>query len=78
VALAAGCDLVLLCNQSIEGGAAVDALLDGLEQGIQRGDWSPSAQSEARRLALLPTQPPLAWTDLMVEPRYQQALERLP
>jgi beta-N-acetylhexosaminidase len=78
VAMQAGCDLVLLCNQSIDGGAAVDALLDGLEQGIQRGDWSPSAQSEARRLALLPTQPPLAWTDLMVEPRYQQALERLP
>ena len=33
VALSAGCDLVLLCNQSIDGGAAVDALLDDLEIG---------------------------------------------
>ena len=30
LALNAGCDLVLLCNQSVDGGAAVDALLDGL------------------------------------------------
>ena len=30
LALAAGCDMVLLCNQSVDGGAAVDALLDEL------------------------------------------------
>ena len=30
LALAAGCDMVLLCNQSLDGGAAVDALLDEL------------------------------------------------
>ena len=30
LALAAGCDMVLLCNQSVDAGVAVDALLDGL------------------------------------------------
>ena len=29
-ALNAGCDMVLLCNQSVDGGAAVDGLLEGL------------------------------------------------
>ena len=37
LALAAGCDLVLLCNQSLDGGAAVDALLDELLAAAGRG-----------------------------------------
>lgn len=77
-ALNAGCDMVLLCNQSIDGGAAVDALLDGLAEAQARGRWQPDPDSEARRRALLPAQPPLAWDELMHEPRYQHALERLP
>jgi len=77
-ALNAGCDMVLLCNQSVDGGAAVDALLDGLAEAQAKGRWQPDADSEARRRALLPTQPPLAWDELMHEPRYQHALERLP
>jgi beta-N-acetylhexosaminidase len=78
VALQAGCDLVLLCNQSTDGGAAVDALLEGLAQAEGQSGWQPDPGSESRRLALLPQQPPLPWDALMHEPRYRQALERLP
>ena len=78
VALNAGCDLVLLCNQSIDGGAAVDELLAGLERDAAAGQWHPDPDSERRRLALLPQTPPLPWDDLMHDPIYQRALERLP
>ncbi|MCA0242408.1 MAG: beta-N-acetylhexosaminidase [Proteobacteria bacterium] len=78
LALSAGCDLVLLCNQSLDGGAAVDALLDGLDDAAARGLWQSDPDSEARRLALLPTSPPLPWDELMQDPAYQHALERLP
>ena len=77
-ALNAGCDLVLLCNQSIDGGAAVDELLDGLSEAGQRRLWQPDPDSEQRRLDLLPQSPPLAWDELMHLPAYQHALERLP
>ena len=77
-ALAAGCDMVLLCNQSLDGGAAVDALLDGLQSAQAQGRWQPQADSEARRLDLLPTSPPLPWDELMHQAAYQHALERLP
>ncbi len=78
LALAAGCDLVLLCNQSLDGGAAVDELLDGLQQARANGRWRADSDSEARRLALLPQSPPLPWDELMHQPAYQRALERLP
>jgi beta-N-acetylhexosaminidase len=78
VALNAGCDLVLLCNQSIDGGAAVDALLDGLADAQVQGLWQADPDSEARRVRLLPQSPPLGWDDLMHDPAYQRALERLP
>jgi beta-N-acetylhexosaminidase len=78
LALAAGCDLVLLCNQSLDGGAAVDTLLDGLGETAARGLWQPDPDSEARRLALLPHVPPLPWDELMHDAAYQHALERLP
>lgn len=78
LALDAGCDLVLLCNQSLNGGHAVDALLDGLVDEAARGHWSPDPDAEQRRLALLPLSPPLGWDDLMHDPVYQHALERLP
>jgi beta-N-acetylhexosaminidase len=76
-ALHAGCDLVLLCNQSLGGGAAVDELLDGLDHALGQGQWLASPDSEHRRRALLPTTPPLTWDALMHDPVYQQALERL-
>lgn len=78
VALSAGCDMVLLCNQSVDGGQAVDALLDGLERAQVQGLWQADPDSEARRLRLLPQTAPLAWDELMHEPAYQHALERLP
>ncbi len=78
LSLNAGCDLVLLCNQTLDGGAAVDELLAGLQQASQDDDWHPDPDSEQRRLALLPQTPPLGWDDLMHDPVYQRALERLP
>ncbi len=78
-ALAAGCDLLLLCNQSlVDGGAPVDALLDGLADAAGHGRWQPEADSDGRRLALLPQSPPLPWDELMHDALYQLALERLP
>ena len=76
-ALQAGCDMVLLCNQSVDGGAAVDALLDGLSASLQQGQWSASEASEGRRLALLPSAAPLAWDELMHASTYRHALDRL-
>ncbi|MFP5399945.1 MAG: beta-N-acetylhexosaminidase [Gammaproteobacteria bacterium] len=78
LALDAGCDLVLLCNQSVDGGRAVDDLLDGLAAQADAGSWRPDPDSEARRLALLPHLPPLSWDELMHHRPYQHALERLP
>ena len=77
-ALGAGCDMVLLCNQSVDGGQAVDALLDGLAAAVADGRWRPDGDSETRRLGLLPLTPPLPWDELMHEPAYQHALENLP
>ncbi len=77
-ALEAGCDLVLLCNQSLDGGAAVDALLDGLAEAQLKARWQPRETSEMRRLALLPHSPAMPWDDLMCSPEYIHALERLP
>jgi beta-N-acetylhexosaminidase len=80
VALNAGCDMVLLCNESVnsEGGTAIDEMLDGLSQAQSRGDWRASEASEHRRLALLPCGPAITWDALMTEPRYMRALSLLP
>lgn len=77
-ALQAGCDLVLLCNQSLNGGEAVDALIDGLARAQIRGRWQPSEASEARRWALLPQTPAMVWNELMVSPSYMHAMDCLP
>ena len=77
-ALQAGCDLVLLCNQSLGDGRAVDDLLDGLADALVQGRWQPSPDSAARRLALWPETVPQAWDELMFQPAYLQALEMLP
>ncbi len=78
VALNAGCDMVLLCNQSLGDGAEVDALIDGLTEAQLKGHWQPLEASEARRLALLPTSRATPWDALMVQPAYMQALDQLP
>ncbi len=78
-ALEAGCDLVLLCNQSlVQDGQAVDALIDGLQKALAQGRWRASSDGEARRLALLPQTPALPWDALMRQPAYLRALELLP
>ncbi|WP_394754927.1 beta-N-acetylhexosaminidase [Rhodoferax sp.] len=81
-ALNAGCDLVLLCNQSLassEGaGAALDAWINGLTEAQLKGGWQPLEASEERRRALLPQTPALPWDDLMLRPDYMHALTLLP
>jgi beta-N-acetylhexosaminidase len=70
--------MVLLCNQSVGEGKPVDELLDGLAESQLKGQWQGDPVSEQRRLALLPVGDAPAWDDLMVQPRYMQALRLLP
>jgi len=77
-ALNAGCDQVLLCNQSLGEGAEIDALIEGLTKAHYRGLWQPLDASEERRQALLPRGPATAWDELMVQPAYMHALDLLP
>ena len=77
-ALHAGCDLALLCNQSLKSSTVIDEVLDGLAEAQVKGWWQPNELSEARRLALLPTSTALAWDDLVRSVNYQQALACLP
>lgn len=77
-ALNAGCDMVLLCNQSTGEGTELDALINGLTEAQVKGQWQPSDASEERRLALLPVGHATPWDDLMVQPAYMQALDLIP
>ncbi len=78
-ALNAGCDMVLLCNQSVgDEGRAVDELLDGLATALHKGQVKASQASEQRRLQLLPQTPPLDWDSLMVQAQYMHAMALLP
>ncbi len=75
-ALRAGCDMVLLCNQSLDGGGdPIDELLAGLSEAIVKGEWVPNEASAERRLALLPGSMALPWDDLMTHRPYMQALD---
>jgi beta-N-acetylhexosaminidase len=73
LALKAGCDMVLLCNQSLGDGQAVDDLLDELYVGVQQNAWIADPQSESRRLHLIPTNNRPRWNDLLASTAYQQA-----
>jgi beta-N-acetylhexosaminidase len=77
-ALNAGCDMVLLCNQSMGEGAELDALINGLTEAQLKGQWQASDASEERRLAMLSASRAMPWDDLMVQPAYMQALDLLP
>ncbi len=77
-ALNAGCDMVLLCNQSVDGGKAVDELLDGMAEALLKGRWEALESSELRRLDLLPTTRAHAWDDLMLHPAYMHAMGMIP
>ncbi len=77
-ALNAGCDLLLLCNQSVGDGHGVDDMLDGLTERLVKNQWHASDASEQRRRALLPQTPAVAWDALMIQPAYLRALDLLP
>ena len=77
-ALNAGCDMVLLCNQSVGQGKPVDELLDGMAEALVKGQWEALEASELRRLALLPQTPAHEWDELMVLPAYMHALSLIP
>ena len=77
-ALNAGCDMVLLCNQSLDGGAELDQLIDGLTQAQLKGEWQMQEDSAYRHHALLPRSPGPLWDELMVQPDYMHALALIP
>jgi beta-N-acetylhexosaminidase len=76
-ALDAGCDLAMLCNQSIGDGRALDQLLDDFGRAASAGRWRPVADSEARRRALLPEAPHADWSTLVGSTGYRQARQLL-
>ena len=77
-ALNAGCDMVLLCNQSVDGGQAVDELLGGMTEALLRGRWEALESSELRRLDLLPIREALTWDELMLHPAYMHSVGLIP
>ncbi|HVZ45340.1 MAG TPA: beta-N-acetylhexosaminidase [Ramlibacter sp.] len=78
-ALNAGCDMVLLCNESAQsGGKAIDMVLEELERARVAGDWQASERSEQRRLALLPSIGAPSWDALMSDPHYMHAVGLVP
>ncbi len=77
-ALGAGCDLALLCNQSVGEGAPLDELLADMAKARANGRWKPDARSEQRRRALLPKTPAPAWDELVASESYQRARAMLP
>jgi beta-N-acetylhexosaminidase len=79
VALNAGCDMALLCNESAKDeGVAIDELLAGLEAERRSAKWRPNEVSEQRRLALLPVGGAPSWDALMTDARYMHALSLIP
>ncbi|MES2186880.1 MAG: beta-N-acetylhexosaminidase [Pseudomonadota bacterium] len=77
-ALNAGCDLVLLCNQSLGDGQALDDAIDGVADARRSGACPASAAGEQRRLSLVPRGPALAWDALRADPAYRRARALLP
>jgi len=77
LAIDAGCDLLLLCNQSLGDGRALDALIDGVAEACASGRHL-RPDSERRRLALLPKGEALPWGALQADPAYRHAVSLLP
>lgn len=72
-ALGAGCDLAMVCNQSVGDGAPLDELLEGLGAAAAAGRWQGQAPSKMRRQALLPQAPVLDWSALTASMAYRSA-----
>jgi beta-N-acetylhexosaminidase len=82
LALSAGCDMVLLCNQTLassEGGTTtVDRLMEGMTEALVKGHWQPREASAERRLALLPRTLAPQWNELMLQADYMHAVSLVP
>lgn len=72
-ALEAGCDMALLCNQSIGDGHLLDGFLEDFDAAALAGRWRADAGGEMRRQALLPGGQSPSWDVLMDLPAYQGA-----
>lgn len=80
-ALQAGCDMALLCNQSLvgkPGDSPLDTVLAELSLAQNAGAYQPEAASHTRRLALLPRVPGLAWQGMLQSQSYRRAVAALP
>ena len=80
-ALHAGCDMALLCNQSLlgtPGDSPLDTVLAELTLAQNAGSYQPEAASHTRRLALLPQGPALDWAAMSQSAPYLRALAALP
>ena len=76
-ALQAGCDLALVCNQSIGEGRPLDELLEDFGAAARERRWLPDAESEVRRRALLPVGAAPAWDELLDSHAHRDAQRRL-
>lgn len=77
-ALQAGCDMALLCNQSLDQATVIDEVLAELSQALKTGRWLPESASPKRRQALMPRFAAPDWDCLMADARYQRARRQLP
>ena len=80
-ALRAGCDIALLCNQSLigkPGDSPIVTVLAELKQACEAGLYQSEPESHARRVSLLPKTAPLDWPSMLQSSRYQRALMALP
>ncbi|WP_432730401.1 beta-N-acetylhexosaminidase [Variovorax sp. W6] len=76
-ALDAGCDMALLCNQSIGEGTSLDELLQGFGAARDAGRWTSNPESETRRRALLPEGKAPSWGALASSTSYRSARRTL-
>ena len=76
-ALDAGCDLAMLCNQSIGEGRPLDELLDGFAAAAKAGRWRADPRSEVRRRALVPETLSAGWEALVESAEYKSARQVL-
>jgi beta-N-acetylhexosaminidase len=80
-ALQAGCDMALLCNQSLvgkPGDSPLDTVLEELSQAHHAGLFQPAPDGHARRLALRPQGPALDWLAMSQSAHYLRAVAALP